>query len=77
MPSKAYCPLCKCWTESVRPDGTHWCGAICDITEHDWECHQCPWTGPEALGEREEPDGMGGRILTGQCPQCGEGLVAE
>ena len=77
MPTKAYCPFCKCWTESVRPDGTHYCGAICDIVETSWVCYECGWKGSDAWREREEPDGMGGIRLTGQCPQCGEGLVAE
>jgi predicted RNA-binding Zn-ribbon protein involved in translation (DUF1610 family) len=77
MPTIAFCPRCGVVNSDTNPDGTHICGAILDVSEHDWECHQCGWTGDEALGEREETTGMGDRILTGMCPKCGEGLIWE
>ena len=76
MPTQITCPRHGI-VPSSEPDRSHWCGAICETQEVDWECHQCGWIGDEALGEREETTGMGDRILTGQCPQCGEGLVWE
>lgn len=61
---------------SWRPDGTCWCGAICDVEETEWQCLECGWHGtPKRVTGRNLQSG--GYAYFTVCPECGDELMEE